>query len=447
MPLMAGSSLGQRLKSGPQPSIAESVRIARETAEGLAAAHARGVVHRDVKPDNIWLEESADGCHVRLLDFGLARHDGASPLTQSGAIFGTPAYMAPEQADGAEIDARADLFSVGCVLYEMATGRRAFAGSSLMAILSALANQVPEPAHRVNPETPQSLSRLIDRLLAKKPADRPASAAEVVAALRDIEETCDRSVSFKPSGSAEARLTARRPMVSCQVTILAAALLFAPLAYFTWQVGDRSLPGTSSGDRSSTSPLKILSVSIKHFAPAEKDEDVLLGLLGETSFAPRRDEKVQIFARFSGPAYSYLLAFRPDGEIELCHPASDDLAPPASAVASYPADEDAKTAYGLREGEGLWIFAVIASDRPLPAFKEWIAKHDPEWKPRPAPPATVWRYDGASLKTLQENSSTVRGKDETIATGAADAVLRIGKKLESFGVTVGVVGFAVAPRP
>jgi len=182
MPLLAGETLDDRLKGGRPLAVADIVRIGREVAEGLAAAHAAGLVHRDIKPSNVWLERTAAGAfkRTRILDFGLARSaTGADGLTQSGTVLGTPAYMAPEQARGEAVDARADLFSLGVVLYQAATGRRPFPGADTFSILTALATTEPAPAASVNPALPAELSTLITRLLSKNPAARPQSARDV----------------------------------------------------------------------------------------------------------------------------------------------------------------------------------------------------------------------------------------------------------------------------
>jgi serine/threonine protein kinase len=186
MPLLRGESLEQRLKRERRLPVEEVVRIARETALGLTAAHERGLVHRDIKPANIWLE--GDKGRVKILDFGLARRRGDDAnLTQQGAILGTPAYMAPEQASGRPVDMRADLFSLGCVMYRLSTGRPAFQGADAVATLVAVATEQPPPPHQLIPDLPPALSRLIMQLLAKAPGDRPASARAVVAALEAIE--------------------------------------------------------------------------------------------------------------------------------------------------------------------------------------------------------------------------------------------------------------------
>jgi formylglycine-generating enzyme required for sulfatase activity len=187
MPFLKGESLDDRLKRQPRLPIGEVLRIGRETASGLAAAHAQGLVHRDIKPANLWLE--GDTGRVKILDFGLAKAaSDAAQLTQSGVIVGTPAYMAPEQGGGRAPEPRSDLFSLGCVLYQACTGQPPFQGPDIIATLAALAIHHPPAPKEVRAQVPQRLSDLVMHLLAKKPADRPASAGVVAVALRDIEE-------------------------------------------------------------------------------------------------------------------------------------------------------------------------------------------------------------------------------------------------------------------
>ncbi len=160
--------------------------MGREMALGLAAAHDRGMIHRDIKPGNIWLEMPKG--RVKILDFGLARAAGSDvQVTQSGAIVGTPAYMAPEQARGEKVDPRCDLFSLGCVLYRLATGAMPFKGGDTMSVLMSLAMDTPLPPLKVNPQLPPALGELLEKLLSKDPAGRPASAKAVVQALHAIE--------------------------------------------------------------------------------------------------------------------------------------------------------------------------------------------------------------------------------------------------------------------
>jgi formylglycine-generating enzyme required for sulfatase activity/serine/threonine protein kinase len=187
MPFLKGEPLDVRLDREKSLPLAEVLRIGREAAKGLSAAHGAGLVHRDIKPANLWLE--GEEGRVKILDFGLARAaaDNAN-LTQQGAIIGTPAYMAPEQAQGEPVDARCDLFSLGCVLYRMSTGQPPFKGADAVSTLVAVAMENPPPPRQLRPDLPAEFSELVLRLLAKKPHERPATAAEVVTALQQIEE-------------------------------------------------------------------------------------------------------------------------------------------------------------------------------------------------------------------------------------------------------------------
>jgi WD40 repeat protein len=191
MPLLRGESLESRLRrvKGPLP-IDDALRIGRDVASGLAAAHAQGLIHRDIKPGNIFLcEQKGAPDRAKVLDFGLARvlSDEEPGRPPTGLLVGTPAFMSPEQAAGLPADGRSDLFSLGCVLYRLAAGRQAFPATDLFALLVQIATEQPTPPAKVNPKVPAELSRLIQRLLAKKPEDRPAQAEEVVAALKKIE--------------------------------------------------------------------------------------------------------------------------------------------------------------------------------------------------------------------------------------------------------------------
>jgi WD40 repeat protein/serine/threonine protein kinase len=253
MPLLQGETLQQRNAREKKLPVAEVLRIGREIAAGLAAAHREGLIHRDIKPGNIWLEKklTAEGAEsaekkgekslnsssalsapfagsffrVKVVDFGLAcpvRQEDVR-LTQAGAIVGTPSYMAPEQARNQRVDARSDLYSLGVVLYELLTGRLPFVEKDLIALLSALAFDSPAPIRSLAPEVPPAVADLVMQLLAKQPAERPASARAVVEAIQAIE----RGQSPRPR---------RRRWVLAAVPVLLAGLwftdhLFGPMIY------------------------------------------------------------------------------------------------------------------------------------------------------------------------------------------------------------------------
>jgi serine/threonine protein kinase len=177
MQYVAGLSLQQRLDRDGPLQLPEILRVGMQTAAGLAAAHAQGLVHRDVKPANILLENGVE--RVKITDFGLARAAADASLTQSGVVAGTPQYMSPEQAEGRHLDQRSDLFSLGSVLYAMCTGRAPFRASGTVAVLKRVCEVTPRPVRETNPDIPDWLVAIIDKLHAKNPADRYQTAVEV----------------------------------------------------------------------------------------------------------------------------------------------------------------------------------------------------------------------------------------------------------------------------
>jgi serine/threonine-protein kinase len=188
MELAAGTTLRARLEKGAL-SVAETLRIGKDIARGVGKAHARGIAHRDLKPDNVMV--SPDGA-VKVLDFGLAKPmDDPKPeeqvtVTQEGRIVGTPGYMSPEQATGRTVDVRTDVFALGVILYEMVTGTRPFKGQTSMDALIATSRDAYVPASKLA-KIPPSLDQLIKKCLEKEPSDRPASATEVLTALDAVD--------------------------------------------------------------------------------------------------------------------------------------------------------------------------------------------------------------------------------------------------------------------
>ncbi len=185
MELLEGEDLSARLERGPL-SIRETLEVARQTALALDAAHRRGIVHRDLKPSNLFLKGGAAE-RLSVLDFGIARRGEGRALTRTGAIVGTPEYMAPEQAQGQKgVGPQADVFSLGCVLYHALSGRPPFAGEHVVATLAKIVFEAPEPVEARRPDTPAALATLIERMLEKRPEARPRDAGEVLSALSVI---------------------------------------------------------------------------------------------------------------------------------------------------------------------------------------------------------------------------------------------------------------------
>mgnify|MGYP002640580079 FL=1 len=189
MQFIDGPNLSEfRTQQGGLIPIPEAVRIGREISEGLAAAHEKDLVHRDIKPDNILLEGPDQ--HVRIIDFGLAHETGDTEgrLTVDNAVIGTPAYMSPERIGTDEVNAKSDLFGLGVILYEMISGKLPFDGKSMVSILAAISRGKPTAIDTLVPDIPQDLADLIMQLLSSERAKRPANANEVVRRLRAIEK-------------------------------------------------------------------------------------------------------------------------------------------------------------------------------------------------------------------------------------------------------------------
>ena len=194
MPLLEGQTLRERIEAGPTPED-ELLRIGLQVTEGLESAHQNGIIHRDIKPANLFVTKRGE---VRILDFGVAKLLGSSDegyaelgsayqnveLTRTGARLGTASYMSPEQIRGEKLDARSDLFSLGLVLYEMATGQRAFPGGTVAAVHESILIRTPPPARTVNPQVAPRLEAILDKALQKDRDRRYQRAAELGADLR-----------------------------------------------------------------------------------------------------------------------------------------------------------------------------------------------------------------------------------------------------------------------
>ena len=176
-------------------------RVGRDLLRGLAAAHEKGLIHRDIKPANLWVDQKSG--RVKVLDFGLTRDTGSEQkLTMDGAIMGTPAYMAPEQANGKEVDCRADLFSAGTVLYHLATDSSPFHRDSLLPTLSAVCNHRPQPVLSIRPELPAELGAFIERLMSKDPAERPVDGQAALALWLEVEKSVRNAQGPAPAQAA-----------------------------------------------------------------------------------------------------------------------------------------------------------------------------------------------------------------------------------------------------
>jgi eukaryotic-like serine/threonine-protein kinase len=273
--LLEGATLRQRLTEGPLPA-RKAIDYARQIADGLAAAHARNITHRDIKPDNLFL--TADG-RVKILDFGLAQTTTPAsgvdltvtqaPITDAGTVLGTVGYMAPEQVRGQVVDHRADLFALGCVLYEMCTGQRAFKGDTPADTMTAVLSGDPPELTLSGQATPPALERIVRRCLEKQPTERFQSARDLSFALDALS-----SLSGSGSGAAVTAPAGGRRWVAPALAALAALAIGTGLGRLAWPAAPAEpvagpplrLEFASSSGGTSISDLMALSPDGRYLA-------------------------------------------------------------------------------------------------------------------------------------------------------------------------------------
>jgi serine/threonine protein kinase len=473
-----GGSLEKRLGGQPQrPDMAAS--LIEALARGIHAAHQKGVIHRDLKPANVLLAE--DGT-PKITDFGLVKRLDTPGQTSLGVVLGTPSYMAPEQAGGQlEIGPAADIYALGAVLYELLTGRPPFrAATALDTVLQVLDKQ-PVPPSQLTPNVPPVLEAICLRCLQKAPEDRYASALELAEALRDYQQghitaalpmAQPLTVTKQPRRSLlKAGLTIGSVPgggYGCAAGVTFGVLLIALTGFLMmyWnpmarlpdrQVAQGDLPPSSSkaspprdivppAPAAAPLPLRIKGIDIKHIArEGKRGRDV--GMLGKKSYETHQGDGVEVTVRLSRPAYAYLIAFRPDGEDELCFPENADEPPPLTDSPRYPSKNLAEE-YGLDEGVGLAVFAVAVSSKPLPPYRQWKAANGPaKWgKHDPLPGLVLW-YDGESTpeRWTEDDSATSRAKREAFDTAPLVHLVDSLRHKKDIEAAAGL-GFAVLPK-
>ncbi len=240
MPFVEGESLRELLMRRGAVSVLTAARLMREMASALAYAHARGIVHRDIKPENVLLSDGV----AMITDFGVAMAvntaiaegtPGKRRLTAAGASLGTPAYSAPEQISSAgTVDARADVYSLGCVSYELLTGTPPFSGLSLRELLNAHINERPTPLDQVRPGLPPAIAQIVMRCLEKNPDDRPESAADIVKVIDGLTLTSLTDTAENPAVASDRARTPVTPVapplvvakggVNLQIWLIAGAI-------------------------------------------------------------------------------------------------------------------------------------------------------------------------------------------------------------------------------
>jgi serine/threonine protein kinase len=412
MPYVAGGSLADRIHHGPALDQATILRIARQVAAALAYAHGHGIIHRDLKPANILMGEPAEsGAHkVYLADFGLLRtleNDSLLVLEPSHCA-GTVAYMSPGVAAGHAEDIRCDIYSFGAVLREMLTGRPPYEGRSSQEILRQVTTTPPEPIRAVQPKANPDLARIAEWAMARELRDRYAEMADLIA---DLDRVAEGKKPLGPTGRGEIRPPGpkRRWSRVAALGLLAALGLMAGLSpgVWSWRTPD----------------LRITEMRIEHFrprlgAPNEPLVEDPIGTVGEKPDRPiLANDSVRIHATLSAPAYAYLIALHPNGQLQRYYPDRDDTPPSRAREIVSPAqtdETDYQVTFPLTDGTGLQAFVLVASDRPLPPYHDWIKDlgRPLPWQPSEADADGVWFFSGTPPIQRKDSVTTTTTRSE-----------------------------------
>ena len=292
MPYVNGESLRDKLHREGELPVAEAVRILREVVDALDHAHGEGIVHRDIKPDNVMLS----GRHALVTDFGVAKAvseaTGRQQLTTAGIVLGTPAYMAPEQAAASQhIDQRADIYAVGAMAYEMLTARPPFVGATPQVVLAAHVTQTPDPVTKYRAHVPEALSQIVARCLEKKPADRWQSAADL---LPQLEPFTTPSGGITPTGMQPTAVVAgrRRRRV---VGAVAAVVVLAVVTFGVWAL----MRGTAGPNVGLAETQSIAVLPFDNVGGNPEDEHFADGMTLELIAGLGKVERLRVVGRGS----------------------------------------------------------------------------------------------------------------------------------------------------
>ena len=411
MEFVRGHNLSQVAEQS-KPSPAQSAAWVAEIARALAYVHGRGVVHQDIKPGNIMIDESG---RPRLIDFGMARWRHAWSGRRAGPSGGTLAFMAPEQARGEAKRVRepSDIFGLGGVLYHLLTGKSPFGvGTRQEQWRRASQCDFDRNALRAS-GIPHRLERIVLKAMAAESEERYASAVEMADALDD---------------------SARRPV---RLALEAAVLLLAALTVIVWSWWPKPVSGSRRDEvRHVMIPSpRILPIQVELHRVSPGDP---VGLIGFDAIEGRLGQDARVRVKLEMPAYGFLIALNPNGKTQLCYPGSPTIKPQATAEIDYPSDPG--SGFPLTDGVGTQVFVVAASSKPLPTYDAWSKSlADLPWKP--APIDSVWEFDGRQFERQIVRGDPRRLADLSQPVEAACRALRAAPGIEA----IRAVAFPVKP--
>jgi tRNA A-37 threonylcarbamoyl transferase component Bud32 len=429
MEYVPGVDLAEHVRLQRRLPWQEACTLVRQVAVGLDYIHRHDIVHRDLKPSNLLL--TPDGT-VKILDLGLARHRPSeipltdSTLTPDGAVLGSLDYQAPEQArSAAQADARSDLYSLGCTFYHLLTGKTPFADRVGFEKIAAHACDVPPSLRQQRPDVPEAVVAVVEKLLAKRPEDRYASARRLIDALdtaatvkhsgagAQVPPQADRvgraaNPAARPEPAPPVAPPAVRPRLF-RVPLLAGAGMGIVVASFVvWRPWARA-PDSPEPPKPAAPVAPLRVQKFRAFLLEETPTERLGHELGTGVFAAHFGNDVQLQAEFSEPVYCFLLAFNPDGKEQLCWPANPRQPPVRQNRLDYP--EKRWVFFRLNDGVGLQAFVLLASRQPLPAYDDWKTQRPTvTWETLPAKGGIVWRDDGNGLERVMLGSD-LRGEN------------------------------------
>jgi serine/threonine protein kinase len=373
-------------------SLGQAVTLVAGLAATLERVHCHGVLHLDLKPANVLIDGED---RPRLIDFGLSyQAPGWDAVGQPvDGVYGTPAYMAPEQAEGvaARLCQQTDVYGLGAILYELLTNRPPFAGETVEGVLEKVRLGIVVPPRRLNPRVPPELERICMRALARAPEDRFGSAGEMARALVRYEQGPSRRA--------------------------VGVALMLMLVLVCWLVWLRVRPATKTDEA-----LPVLRLNVLHYKHVQ-GKDVLIGIMGDESQSARIGDRVSLIIESSHPVHFYLIACNFDGKEQLLWPCTDappnlgdrQRVPPRLARLRFPLinQQTLKSRLIALDDDvtgGTQVFLLAASRQPLPAYEDWVRKRGPmPWKKLPRC-VGVWRCDGTTVELIAEGNGRVRGK-------------------------------------